>query len=336
MKQALYKGPDISKHNGNVNIKKVRDAGYKRIGIRAGYGKNNVDEKYVSNALACVNLGVLAIIYWFSYAFSELMAKNEGDYCCDQVEKYWEKCPVAYDCEYDTVRYARTKGINITKDLATNMAIAFLSRVKERGHVPVIYTNQDYLKNYFDMDKIVAALGKVYVWYARYGVSLSEAELNLADIWQYTSSGVVPGISGKCDINIFYTDFEMVSVPAEREEVCNINIQNFQKAANADGYRDAQGRKLAEDGKDGPNTQYVRRQICLQAKKSGLTYKVGSTGEVVKWWQTRCNEILGHDQNEDGKYGKDARKETIAAQKKLNLTADGKVGYNSIQAAFYN
>ena len=49
MKQALYKGPDISKHNGNVNIKKVRDAGYKRIGIRAGYGKNNVDEKYVSN-----------------------------------------------------------------------------------------------------------------------------------------------------------------------------------------------------------------------------------------------------------------------------------------------
>lgn len=78
MKQALYKGPDISKHNGNVNIKKVRDAGYKRIGIRAGYGKNNVDEKYVSNALACVNLGVLAIIYWFSYAFSELMAKTKG------------------------------------------------------------------------------------------------------------------------------------------------------------------------------------------------------------------------------------------------------------------
>ena len=58
MKQALYKGPDISKHNGNVNIKRVRDAGYKRIGIRAGYGKNNVDEKYVSNALASFNLAV--------------------------------------------------------------------------------------------------------------------------------------------------------------------------------------------------------------------------------------------------------------------------------------
>ena len=68
MKKALSKGPDISKHNGIVNIKKVRDAGYKRIGIRAGYGKNNVDQMYVRNALACFNLGVEAVIYWFSYA----------------------------------------------------------------------------------------------------------------------------------------------------------------------------------------------------------------------------------------------------------------------------
>ena len=62
MKKELYKGPDISKHNGNVNIKRVRDAGYKRIGIRAGYGKNNVDEKYVSNALACFNLAVQGLL----------------------------------------------------------------------------------------------------------------------------------------------------------------------------------------------------------------------------------------------------------------------------------
>ena len=80
----------------------------------------------------------------------------------------------------------------------------------------------------------------------------------------------------------------------------------------------------------------MRRQICLQAKRVGLIYKVGSTGAVVKWWQRRCNEILGHDQDKDGKYGKDARKETIAVQGKLNLVKDGKVGYNSIQAVFYN
>lgn len=336
MKKELYLMPDISYHNGNVNIKRVRDSGYGGIGLRVGYGKNNIDQKFVSNATACVNLEVSAITYWFSYALSVVMAEDEADYCCDQVDKYWQECPVAFDLEYDTVRYARTKGINITKDLATKMATAFLSKVKMRGHIPVIYTNRDYLRNYFDMDKIVSAVGTVYVWYARYNSTLTESEWNLADIWQYTSSGSVPGISGKCDVNRVYTNLWLKSTPAQREETCNINIQNFQKAANADGYLDEHGRKLTEDGKDGKNTRYVRQQICLQAKRFGLTYKVGSTGEVVKWWQTRCNEILGHDQEEDGKYGKDARKETIAVQGKLNLVKDGKVGYNSIQAVFYN
>ena len=335
MKQALYKGPDISKHNGVVNIKKVRDAGYKRIGIRAGYGKNNVDEKYVSNALACFNLAVQVLLYWFSYAYTVAMAVAEAEFGIAQAKKYWEKCPIAFDFEYDSVNYARKKGINVTRQLATDMAIAFLSKVKEAGYIPVIYTNKDYLNKYFEMDRIVKALGKVYVWYARYTSSLSASEIDLADIWQYTSSGAVPGISGKCDINIFYTDFEAV-VLAEREETCNINILNFQKAANKDGYLDAQGRKLVEDGKDGANTQYVREQITLKAKQVEKVWKVGSTGEVVKWWQTRCNEILGHNQKVDGKYGATARKETIALQKHLNLKEDGIAGYNSIQSVFYN
>ena len=263
MKKALSKGPDISKHNGNVNIKKVRDAGYKPIGIRAGYGKNNVDEKYVSNALACFNLAVQVLLYWFSYAYTVAMAVAEAEFCITQAKKYWSKCPIAFDFEYDSVNYARKRGVNVTKQLATDMAIAFLQKVKAAGYLPVIYTNKDYLNKYFDMNRIVKALGKVYVWYARYTSSLSAAEIDLADIWQYTSSGSVPGISGKCDINIFYTDFEMVSVQAQREETCNINIQDFQKAANADGYRDEQGRKLAEDGK---TRKHVQDFLTLQAQ----------------------------------------------------------------------
>ncbi|MDE7043825.1 MAG: spore cortex-lytic enzyme, partial [Acetatifactor sp.] len=65
-------------------------------------------------------------------------------------------------------------------------------------------------------------------------------------------------------------------------------------------------------------------------------YVVGSRGNVVEWWQRRCNEILAHDQDVDGLYGKNARSETIALQKRLNLTQDGVAGYNSIQAVFYN
>jgi len=334
-KKVLYEGPDLSYHNGTVNVKRIRDAGYKRIGLRAGYGKNNVDQMYVTNALACFNLSVSVLLYWFSYAYTVAMAAAEAGYAIAQAAKYWKRCPIAYDFEYASVNYARKCGVEITPTLVTNMAITFLKAVKAAGYIPVIYTNKDYLNRYFNMNKITKELGTVYVWYARYTSNLPAAELEMADIWQYTSSGKIPGVNGKVDMNKFYTDFSE-SVPVDREPVCNVNILNFQKAANADGYRDAHGKRLKEDGIDGPNTQYVRKRIALKAKRVGLLWRVGSTGNIVRWHQVRCNEILGKAQDPDGKYGKVARKDTIELQKKLGLGQDGIAGYNTLQAEFYN
>ncbi len=336
-KNVLYEGPDLSYHNGTVNIKRIRDAGCKRVGIRAGYGKNNVDQKYVVNAQACYNLNVVVLLYWFSYAYTVAMATAEAGYAIAQAVKFWAKnCPIAFDFEYDSVNYARKNGVVLNRMTVTDMAIAFLKAVKEAGHIPVIYTNRDYLKNWFDMDRIARELGTVYVWYARYNSSISAEEQEIADIWQYTSEGTLPGVSGKVDMNKFYTDFDRLPVKAEREEICNINILEFQKAANADGYKDQKGIPLVEDGIDGPKTQYVRKQIALKAQNVDGSWKVGSAGAVVKWWQTRCNEILGHSQKEDGLYGAIARAETFQIQKELGLTVDGIAGYNSIQAVFYN
>lgn len=337
MKAVLYEGPDLSYHNGTVNIKQIRDAGYKRIGLRAGYGKNNVDQMYVKNAEACRNLSVSVILYWFSYAYTVEMSIAEAEYAIAQAAKYWVICPIAFDLEYDSVLYARKRGVNLTKQSVTDMAIAFLKTVKKAGQIPVIYTNRDYLRNYFDMDRIVAELGEVYVWYARYTSKLPESEIGAADIWQYTSSGKIPGVSGRVDLNRFYKNLTCVPIPTDyKEETCNINIQDFQHEANLDGYRDADGNQLVEDGKDGPKTQYVRKQINLKAKRVGILWRTGSTGAVVEWWQRRCNEILGHAQKVDGLYGKTARSETIEVQKKLNLAVDGIAGYDSLQAVFYN
>lgn len=96
------------------------------------------------------------------------------------------------------------------------------------------------------------------------------------------------------------------------------------------------GIPLEEDGKDGPKTRYVRKQINLKARKVGLVWKTGSRGHVVSWFQTRCNEILGHEQRVDGNYGNNARKECMLMQALLTLKKDGIGGYDTIQAAFYN
>ncbi len=336
MKKVLYEGPDISMHNGAVDIKRVRDAGYGRIGIRAGYGRGNVDERYISNALACYNLGVDVLLYWFSYAYTGEMAAAEAGYAIAQAAKYWRRCPIAYDFEYASVNYARKNGVAVTRELCTEMAAAFLGRIREAGYIPVLYANRDYLRNYFDMGRLTEELGSVYVWYARYSPALPEKEADI-DIWQYTSGGRMPGVRGRVDISRYYTDFSEDTVAEDEiKKRRNINIAEFQEAANADGYRDRQGKELAADGIDGAKTQYVRGQILLKAKRSGGDYVTGSTGQVVRWWQRRCNEILGRRQAVDGKYGRAARAATIALQKRLNLAADGIAGYNSIQAAFYN
>ena len=331
-----YQGPDISTHNGNVDIKRVRDAGYKRVGIRAGFGKNNTDQKYSRNALACVNIGVPVILYWFSYAYTIDMAVKEAEYAVEHAKKYWDKCPIAFDLEYDSIRYARTKGVNIDKDLATKMAVAFMRRVRELGYIPVIYSNKDYLKNYFNLPYIYNAIGKTYLWYARYASAITTEERNKADIWQFTSKGTIPGINGNVDINEFYTDFETVAKEPEENSLCNIDILNFQKACNLDGYIDMNGKPLKEDGIDDLKTQYVRKQIEMKAKRVGLTWKSGYKGHVVEWFQGRCNEILGCKIKVDGFYGADTRKACLELQRKLGLKQDGIAGYNTIQAVFYN
>lgn len=329
-------GIDISVHNADVNVKKVRDAGYKRIIIRAGYGKNNIDQKFIPNAEACVNLSEPAGIYWFSYGYTVEMAEAEAEYALAQARKFWTRCPVAFDLEYDTVSYARKKGVEITKNLATKMAIAFLKKVADAGYIPVLYTNKDYAKRYFDIAIIKEEVGAdIYIWYARYTSSLQEKEKNSIHIWQKTSKGKVPGINGNVDIDEFFADFESASVNTEANKTCNINILNFQKAANLDGYTDQNGNKLVEDGIDGKNTQYVRKKVNLKAKKSMLSYVTGSSGYLVRYWQKRLTE-MGFKTKVDGEYGKDTREKTVLMQKKYLLSQDGVAGYDTISTSFYN
>ena len=247
-----YLGVDISTHNGNVNIKRVRDAGMERIGIRAGYGNNNTDKMFNQNALACVNLGVPVLLYWFSYAYTVEMAKREAEFAVEHAKKYWEKCPIAFDLEYDSVRYARTKGVNIDKELATEMSVAFMRRVEELGYIPVIYSNKDYLKNYFDMDKITIRFDKVYLWYARYASAITEQERNKADIWQFTSKGRVDGINGDVDLNEFYTDFETVSkdnVASYRSALSASNVRIVEELEHNELYLEIIDEKVGQ-GKD--------------------------------------------------------------------------------------
>lgn len=202
------RGIDISAHQGAINwdLAKTQIEG---VIIRAGYGKNNIDQKWVPN-IETVRETTLDIgVYWFSYAYSVDMAYMEGKYAALAVQKkLGTRCiPIAYDLEYDSVTYAAKKGVKIDRNAATQYAIAFLKAVQECGYRPMLYTNIDYLKRYFDWDAIRKAVPDTMLWLAQWRDTKPTAYDDIS-VWQYSSSGSVAGITTRVDMDIIYDDLE--------------------------------------------------------------------------------------------------------------------------------
>ncbi len=204
--EAVYnKVYDFSVHNGKIDWDKVKEAGVDFVMLRAGYGKNNIDERFYDNARECMRLGIPFGIYWFSYAYTEEMAEKEAEYALEAVGKYKLSCPVAYDLEYDTVRYAASKGVGIRSRLATAMAEAFCGRVERAGYMAVNYSNQDYMTRMFGGSLLAYPL-----WFARYNKTAGREDMTL---WQYSPEGKVPGVKGNVDMNYAY--MELPSMDAQ-------------------------------------------------------------------------------------------------------------------------
>lgn len=73
--------------------------------------------------------------------------------------------------------------------------IAFLNRVKKYGHRPCLYASNSILET--QLAAVQKQIPDVLVWVARYGGSPTVPY----DLWQYTSSGIVPGIAEHTDLS---------------------------------------------------------------------------------------------------------------------------------------
>lgn len=197
----MKKGIDLSTHNKVTDWGLVRD-NVDFVILRAGYGNNNIDEKFVPYAQACMGQNIPMGLFWFSYAYTPDMARREALFCIAQARKYKITYPIAFDFEYDSVEYAQKKGVNVTKHLVMDMTVAFCEEIRAAGYIPAVYTNKDYSKQYFDLTELKS---RGYdIWYAYYNKTSDRDDIAL---WQYTSIGRVPGISGNVDIDISYVDY---------------------------------------------------------------------------------------------------------------------------------
>lgn len=197
------KGLDVSKFQGEVDWERVKAAGYQFAMLRAGYGFSTVDEQFRRNASECSRIGLPFGAYWFCYAVSPETAVQEADGCINTISGYQLDYPVCYDIEQASADYAAGQGVQYTPGLARQLVQSFCDRVESYGYFAMFYSNRNFLDTY--LGEALAA--RYALWYARYTDTFDGTDCGM---WQYTSQGNVPGISGSVDLDLSYVDYPSV------------------------------------------------------------------------------------------------------------------------------
>ena len=189
------KGIDVSKYQGNIDWKKVKDSGIEFAMIRLLSSNNNgpyIDPYFEQNYNNAKSVGIKVGAYIYTYATTEEKQNTEITMAIEALKNKTLDYPLALDVEDRFL-------ISIGKDALSNLVLRGLVIIDQKGYIPMLYTYTNYTSN-LNMD-----IFKDYdLWIADYRGYNGYGE---CDIWQYSSSGSVNGISGSVDMNISYKNY---------------------------------------------------------------------------------------------------------------------------------
>ncbi len=220
------KGIDVSKYQkaGKVNFKELKKLGYEFVIIRAGYGMemNQKDSAFESHYKAAKEAGLHVGAYHYSYAVNVSEAEQEADCFLKWIEDKELDYPVAFDMEDECQK-------SLTNAQRTDIALAFMEKVKAAGYYVMIYSSAYWLGSKFELprlehfDKWVAA----YVGEEKNIKKYYDGEYG---IWQYSSSIVLPTVySSRLDQDIAYKDYAKIIREAGLNVPQVIDLSAFEK-----------------------------------------------------------------------------------------------------------
>lgn len=197
-------GIDVSEHQGDIDWNAVKNAGIEFAIIRVGYrtyggGEITLDTTFEQNLRNADAAGIKTGVYFFSQAIDPEEAIEEADAVIDAIRPYNITYPVIFDWELIIGDSARTDAMTV--DNLADACISFCERVKSAGYTPMIYQNKNTTMFKLDLPK----LQDYDFWLAEYG----DKPTYYYDyqMWQYSSTGKVPGINGEVDMNISFKDY---------------------------------------------------------------------------------------------------------------------------------
>ena len=195
---------DVSEWQGDIDWAKAKADGVEGVIIRLGYGEgNNADKKAQRNISECKRLGIPFGIYWYSYADTPSIAKEEGADVVAKLKQFGVNpsdlaYPVYYDLEKWTWKgHQPPTDPNVYNDIVNN----WYSVLQSGGYKNLsVYSYTSYLQGPLKHADIYAKT----MWVAQYGARMGfDSFPTNSRGWQYTSSGKVDGISGNVDMNAF-------------------------------------------------------------------------------------------------------------------------------------
>lgn len=188
---------DISHWQGNIDFNKVKASGIEGVIIKAGgsdagFYKDNMFEKNYANAKA-------AGLYVGAYYYVGAGCVSAPDGLADS--QRFEKMLVGK--QFDLPVYIDVEETPPSKKEGTTEAvISFCNYLESKGYFVGIYASDiSGFKERLQLDR----LKKYTLWVARYGSRPQYA--TSWNIWQYSSTGRVNGISGNVDMDECNRDF---------------------------------------------------------------------------------------------------------------------------------
>lgn len=190
-------GIDVSNWQGSIDWARVRGAGKTFVIAKATEGIGFKDDSYDRNKAGALGQGLKFGAYHFARPGSNDPVV-EADWFVDTMKLQRGMIVPTLDLE-------RTGGLGPTA--LTSWVKAWLQRVDERlGVKAMIYVSPSFWRENMNDSRWFADNGYAVLWVAHW--STSNPSVPAANwggrswtFWQYTSDGVVPGISGRVDLN---------------------------------------------------------------------------------------------------------------------------------------
>lgn len=189
-------GVDVSRYQGDIDWRQVRAAGISFAYIKATEGGDVADPMFHSYRMGAAAAGVRQGAYHFYYFCRS--AREQADWFMRNVPRDRNALPPVLDMEWN--HKSRTCPSRPSAAQVRAEATVFLDLLEQHyGRRPLVYTTPDFYH-----ENGLARLPRTQFWLRSVAAHPSERYIGEGwSFWQYTGTGIVPGIKRPVDINAF-------------------------------------------------------------------------------------------------------------------------------------